>query len=497
VRVYPLKAGTYSISSGFGNRAGGFHYGLDFAAKDGTKFYACQAGTVQYIGAADGYGQWIVIDSDDAQGGGCVEYGHMWDAFAAGLKVGSKVAAGQHIGYVGSNGGSTGPHLHITVWPRGHGDGARIDPAGWLKAAGTQSQETNMGDPVWLADVLRAEGVATVEYGDWKNHGHGDFGNIWGIVAHHTGASGNSGAGSIANGRPDLPGPVSQIYLARNGVASVVAAGIAWHAGSGRWPGIRDNGANQVTIGIEADNNGTEGWSAAQYWAYVKVCAAICRRLGVRADRVIGHKEWAGPSQGKWDPGGIDMNAFRRDIQNQIDGGAKPPPPPVVNQIDEMQRIIEKSTNWLGARVGKLGEERTCGVDGKGRYAQFERGYIYWHPKFGARAVPLRIFQYWAGLNWENGPLGYPVKNHTYIADVGDIQAFERGVVFRKLGDDPGHHVTGAIGDSYYQRGAEARDLGWPTSNEYDFDGGKMQDFEHDSLAWNPSGAVRITRKKD
>src|SRR5699024_263064 len=36
---------------------------------------------------------------------------------------------------------------------------------------------------------------------------------------------------------------------------------------------------------------------------------------------VIGHKEWAGASQGKWDPGGIDMDDFRADVQTQIDNG--------------------------------------------------------------------------------------------------------------------------------------------------------------------------------
>lgn len=346
-----------------------------------------------------------------------------------------------------------------------------------------------MGDPVWLADVLRAEGVATVEFGDWRNIGHGDFGTIWGVVAHHTG--GNSSANSIQN-HPTL-GLCSQIFLNRAGVAHVVGAGIAWHAGSGSWPGIARDNANAVTIGIEAENNGTEGWSPAQYWAYVKCCAAICRRLGVRADRVIAHKEWAGASQGKWDPGGIDMNAFRRDIQNQIDGGAKPAPVVVVNQIDEMQKV---AGFWLGERITK--GELVCGNDGKGRFAQFARGYIYWHPNIGARAVPERVFQYWAGQKWENGPLGYPIKNHAYIDGVGDIQAFERGVVFRKLTgadgqDDPGHHVTGVIGDSFYKRGAETV-LGWPISNEYDFDGGRKQDFENGSLIWHPTGAVRVSK---
>lgn len=115
-RQYPMKKDSYTISSGWGPRAGGFHYGLDFAAPDGTPFYACAGGRVLFIGAAQGYGQWIVIDHPASEGGGCTEYGHMWNAFATGLKAGDWVSAGQLIGYVGSNGGSTGPHLHLTVW---------------------------------------------------------------------------------------------------------------------------------------------------------------------------------------------------------------------------------------------------------------------------------------------------------------------------------------------------------------------------------------------
>ena len=46
--------------------------------------------------------------------------------------------------------------------------------------------------------------------------------------------------------------------------------------------------------------------------------AAILRKLGHDSSRVIGHKEWGGKAQGKWDPGGIDMDAFRRDVQQHI-----------------------------------------------------------------------------------------------------------------------------------------------------------------------------------
>ncbi|WP_307797309.1 LGFP repeat-containing protein [Williamsia soli] len=155
--------------------------------------------------------------------------------------------------------------------------------------------------------------------------------------------------------------------------------------------------------------------------------------------------------------------------------------------------MAKVAAGWIGARRTK-GELKT--PDGKGRYAEFERGYIYWHPDTGARPVPLNIFETWAGLGWEAGPLGYPTKHHAVVDKVGDIQAFQHGVIYRRYGQ-PGFWVHGVIGDSWFQRGAENSPLGWPTSNEYDYDGGKMQDFENDSLAWNPSGAVRITRKKD
>lgn len=184
---------------------------------------------------------------------------------------------------------------------------------------GTPGKDVHtVGDPVWLADVLRAEGLVCDIFPGAFERGHGDFGSIWGIVAHHTGANGSPGPGAIAN-HPSL-GLASQLHLDRNGKYTLCGVGIAWHAGQGSWPGIARDNANQVTIGIEAENNGTEGWSAAQYGAYVRGCGAILRKLGRDSSHVIGHKEWAGPAQGKWDPGGIDMDDFRRDVQAVIDG---------------------------------------------------------------------------------------------------------------------------------------------------------------------------------
>lgn len=182
-----------------------------------------------------------------------------------------------------------------------------------------------MSDPVWLPDVLRNAGLRCDIFPGAFDRGHGDFGNIWGVVCHHTGSFGETPNG-IAN-HPSL-GLASQLFLHRDGYYVLCGVGIAWHAGSGSWPGLPTNGANQYTIGIEAQNDGggTPGkphhvpWSDVQYNAYVVGVAAILNELRQIQSHAIGHKDWAGPAQGKWDPGGIDMNIMRNDIHNRQTG---------------------------------------------------------------------------------------------------------------------------------------------------------------------------------
>ncbi|MGY1896210.1 peptidoglycan DD-metalloendopeptidase family protein [Nocardia gipuzkoensis] len=194
MRYTPMKDGTYTISSGFGERWGGMHRGADFAAADGTPFYAAQAGTVVRIGAASGFGQWLVIDHPSECGAGTTVYGHMWDAFATGLQLGSWVEAGQLIGYVGSNGGSTGPHLHFEVHPTVWRQGSQLDPMPWLEGAVQPDAPTRGPEPVdpgirtwfgidiasWQAGLdmarVRAEGfayvIAKATEGSWYTNPH-------------------------------------------------------------------------------------------------------------------------------------------------------------------------------------------------------------------------------------------------------------------------------------------------------------------------------------
>jgi murein DD-endopeptidase MepM/ murein hydrolase activator NlpD len=90
------------------------HTGVDFAADHGTPVVASANGTVKEIGWNGGYGNCVVIEHKNHF---ATLYGHL-SRFAA-LSVGQAVAQNQVIGYVGSTGLSTGPHLHYTMFLNG------------------------------------------------------------------------------------------------------------------------------------------------------------------------------------------------------------------------------------------------------------------------------------------------------------------------------------------------------------------------------------------
>ncbi|HSN98105.1 MAG TPA: M23 family metallopeptidase [Candidatus Nanopelagicales bacterium] len=87
------------------------HTGTDFGAPMGTPIYAVYRGVVEFIGAAGPSGNLVTLKHPNGISTG---YAHM-SRFAAGLKVGDRVGTHQLVGYVGSTGRSTGPHLHFTA----------------------------------------------------------------------------------------------------------------------------------------------------------------------------------------------------------------------------------------------------------------------------------------------------------------------------------------------------------------------------------------------
>jgi murein DD-endopeptidase MepM/ murein hydrolase activator NlpD len=95
------------VTSEFGYRWGRLHAGLDIGAGMGAPIHAAKAGTVIFSGVQGGYGNVVIIE----HGGGLTTlYGHMSRRAAS---DGQEVSTGDLIGYVGSTGHSTGPHLHF------------------------------------------------------------------------------------------------------------------------------------------------------------------------------------------------------------------------------------------------------------------------------------------------------------------------------------------------------------------------------------------------
>lgn len=120
------------ISSLFGNRdaptagASSNHQALDIGAAAGTPIYAASSGTVQMAGANGGYGNTVFIDHGS---GTSTLYAHMNNYV---VSPGEYVQQGQIIGYVGSTGIATGPHLHYEV----RVDGQKVDPLQYYDGSG-------------------------------------------------------------------------------------------------------------------------------------------------------------------------------------------------------------------------------------------------------------------------------------------------------------------------------------------------------------------------
>lgn len=176
-----------------------------------------------------------------------------------------------------------------------------------------------------LAEALRAWGLTVYEEPGWRTRGADSLRDIRGILLHHTAgpASGNDPSKQVVrDGRPGLPGPLAQLYLARDGTWVTIASGLANHAGlGGPWKNVPKDQGNYYLLGVEAESTGYGDWTPAQLEAYPRGVAALLADFGLASDRAVAHKEWA-PSR-KIDPAGWpgDMGGFRNTVQIQLAAG--------------------------------------------------------------------------------------------------------------------------------------------------------------------------------
>lgn len=291
----------------------------------------------------------------------------------------------------------------------------------------------------WLPEVLEDAGLKVAEQPGWRSRGRGDVGVIRGVMCHHTAGPLNGimpSLGTVTDGRPDLPGPLAQLCLGRDGTFFIVAAGRANHAGAGNWQGITTG--NSSFIGIEAENTGettgpkADPWPAVQIDAYRRGVAAILKKIGANSIMCCGHKEYALPVGRKIDPT-FDTNDFRLQVAAIMAGTA--PLPAVIPAADGEGR----PTLRRGARgdlVKQLQTKLQVGVDGnfgpatEAALRQFQRDN---------RLVPDGIVgpRTWAALETTTAVAATPasasgpIDQITRIAAASDIARFswkDRGV---------------------------------------------------------------------
>lgn len=153
-----------------------------------------------------------------------------------------------------------------------------------------------------------------------------------GVIVHHT--AGRNDLNTVIHGRPDLPGPLANLYVDRDApwTVTLISGGRCNHAGAGAarvLDEVRQDVApvgdalarglidgpvgNGLFYGLEAENmgDGVQHWPVPQLEAIAATCAALCRLHGWSANRVIAHREW---TRRKPDPRGVSMPALRARV---------------------------------------------------------------------------------------------------------------------------------------------------------------------------------------
>lgn len=305
---------------------------------------------------------------------------------------------------------------------------------------------------------------------------------------------GNSSAESLAGYLNNPNNNASYHYTLRDGIlCDVVDTDLAsWSVGDANsftinlcFAGSRASWSRDQWLTIEHDV-AVAAWIAVQdakkYAFSTEVIAPPYHRADGISDhyyvtKIIGwgtHTD-VGPNF-PWD-------VFARYVRAFADGA----PAPTVNAIND----AAAAAPWLGARVTQ--GENTC-PDGKGRFAEFEHGHVYWTPETGAHAVPRGgLFEAYSEYEWERGPLGYPTVDFAKVQG-GACQAFQGGILYRKDGRAHGYYVRGKIWDRFTADGFEGGKWGWPASNEVTISDGVYQEFDNGRLYWTPNGTLGIAK---
>jgi hypothetical protein len=150
----------------------------------------------------------------------------------------------------------------------------------------------------------------------------------------------------------------------------------------------------------------------------------------------------------------------------------------------------------IGAKWCQLGCESVLGYptsdelvnpDNIGRRNSFQNDVsIYWSPATGAHSIGGAIGAEWAARGYEGGGHGYPTTDELPNGDgVGRRNIFQGGSIYYHPSTGA-HTIWGALRDNWASRNYENGRFGYPTSNEFSFEGGWAQNFQNGTIDWRP-----------
>lgn len=209
-------------------------------------------------------------------------------------------------------------------------------------------------------EILRKYGLKVETESGWENRAvAGPFEPV-GVLCHHTATTAKTSNDNVAsllkNGRSDLPGPLCNFGLRRDGTVVIIAAGRCNHGGDAKAFGtVAKGNANTLYYSIEAYNDGVgEPWNAVQYNAYVLLAAVISVEFTKNSEKTVnGHKETS--VTGKIDPT-FDMGTFRERVGNQMEELKHPKPAGVPVTVYSRGYDVDKAIAHLN-RVIKTSKD--------------------------------------------------------------------------------------------------------------------------------------------
>lgn len=221
-----------------------------------------------------------------------------------------------------------------------------------------------MSDVQDLVYLLRARGITVHEWSGW--YGRGNEGkpqiDIRGAILHHTGSNyGSAYSGLVSSTQSWALGKCLANFSGNwDGSLTVLASGVAWHAGGGFGPNqgplaTYANNRNYYTVGLEIVYPGNQPMTPSQYTTAKVFSKAVADLFaGGDINVVRGHGEVNGRGEeGKWDPGYapgqmIDMDKFRAEAKNQEDDDLATS----AELIQQMYNEITKTYTQRGVAFG-------------------------------------------------------------------------------------------------------------------------------------------------